>query len=101
MPAALTIPFEHQGFTGSVHVDCEPGGDVDEIGFAAVAVDYDPALFVGFPVSEAHLSYEGTGYRRLFGWLQLITQSCADTGECRVSVDTTPALSEIDFPLAA
>ena len=97
----LSIPFEHGGAVGTVDVDYRAGRDVDEIGFAGVAVGFDAERFVGFPVVEAHLSYEGTGYRRLFGWLQLIIRDADDGSGRDVSVDTTPALADIDFPLAA
>jgi hypothetical protein len=89
----MIVPFQAHGYAGSVEVAYETEGYPDVIGFDLVAIGYDdPERFRGFPVMKASVSYEGTGYRGNFGWLQVI--GCE-------SVDVPPNLADTDCPYAA
>jgi hypothetical protein len=98
---ALTLPFAARGGTGAVQVRYGVTEDAAAVGFDLVAVGFDADMFRGFPVVEAQVSFNQTGYRAMFGWLQLVTNTdAARAGAARVSVDVTPFLSGEDSPLA-
>jgi hypothetical protein len=74
----LELPFRLRERDGRVVVRVEKSDDPDDLGLSLVAVGYDRAAFVGFPVLEAVVRYEGRGPRAWMGWLQVISRLDAD-----------------------
>jgi hypothetical protein len=96
----LVLPFRAHGIEGRILVDLATNDDPVETGHNLVAAGYEEESFKGFPVVTAHVDYDGTGYRRLFGWIQLITHVFADTGrEPYTEVDWHPTMMEGAVPL--
>jgi hypothetical protein len=62
--ANVEIEFRHDGDQGRVTVTCVPNDDPAAVGKGKEAR--------GFPVCSATVAYPGTGYRALFGWVQLV-----------------------------
>lgn len=92
------VPFRSLGFTGRVVVESTVNSDPVAIGHNLVAQDYDEERFKGFPVVTARIEYDGTGYRRYFGWVQLVTHLYAESGRSpSTSLDAHPA---IDVPVS-
>jgi hypothetical protein len=89
----MILAFDAHGHPGTIEVAYETEGDPDVIGFDLVAIGYDdPERFRGFPVMHASVTYKGTGYRGVFGWIQVI--NCDD-------VDVPSFLRDTDSPFAA
>jgi hypothetical protein len=62
--ATMEIDFRHDGDQGRVTVRCAPNDDPASLGKGEEAR--------GFPVCSATITFPGTGYRAVFGWVQLV-----------------------------
>jgi hypothetical protein len=60
----MEIDFRHEGDQGRVTVTCVPNDDPHAVGKSEEAR--------GFPVCTATVAYPATGYRAVFGWVQLV-----------------------------
>jgi hypothetical protein len=60
----MEIDFRHDGDQGRVTVRCAPNDDPASVGKGEEAR--------GFPVCSATITFPGTGYRAVFGWVQLV-----------------------------
>ena len=98
---ALVLPFAARGGAGSVHVHYGVTEDPAAVGFDLAAVGFDAEKFRGFPAMRAEASFNQTGYRAMFGWIQLVTTTHAGHADATtVSVDLAPMLASDDCPLA-
>lgn len=96
---SLLVPFHLRGHAGRVVVRYEVNDDPIALGHDLCAVGFDAETFLGFPVIEARVEYEGRGYRAVFGWVQFITHLWVGRDEREVSVDLWPFLADIDNPM--
>jgi hypothetical protein len=106
--ATQRIPFILNGRRG--HVAVYYGIDDDPVGAGfdvLPGLNFDIALCRGYPVVQAAIEeYEGSGYRTLCGWIQIVTDEFRDhdqgnTTEGRwASVDLVPAMRESGVPFA-
>ena len=94
MEASLSFMLRER--SGNVTIRVEPNRGPEDLGHPLVAVGYDRGRFVGFPVVEAVVSYEGAGWRAWMGWLQVI-ERVDDDGTVAVDVDVP--LCGVDSPL--
>ena len=94
----LHIPFELHGHDGVVAVEYGTNSDPVATGHDLFAIGYDRQSFLGFPVMQCRLTYSGTGYRSLCGWIQIVTRSEVTGGEDR-TVDVLPCLAPSDSPM--
>lgn len=81
---------------GTVEVSYGVTVDPVAVGFDLVASGFDERRFRGFPVIRADVSFDGTGYRAVLGWVQIVSRRTAASGE----VDLPPVLAGADSPLA-
>ena len=91
--ATLDLAFRLRERGGSVHVEVWPNDDPEDLGHGLVAVGYDVAAFRGFPIIEAHISYDGHGPRGWMGWLQVIERH-DDDGHVVADVDVADLLGD-------
>jgi hypothetical protein len=75
-------------------------------GFDALpGMNFDLAQCRGYPTMRGVIdSYDGTGYRTLFGWIQIVTGVRTASGkptDIDVSVDRLPAMEGIATPFAS
>jgi hypothetical protein len=105
-----SIPFNLKGYNGKVVVYYGINNDPIKVGFDSLAgLNFNTNLSLGYPVMHARFEdYEGSGYRMICGWIQIITNTYADSHnsetaqtETFVSADIIPSLQELDFPFAA
>lgn len=87
---ALRLPFQLRGHPGTVVVRYGENRDPVAVGFDALHLPFDVQTTVGFPVFDASIEYEGTGYRAFLGWIQLVTVRDTKTGEESTTVDELP-----------
>jgi hypothetical protein len=108
-PAAdhtLHIPFEHNGRRGTVAVTYGVTEDPSVSGFDALpGMGFDLAQCRGCPTMRGVIdSYDGTGYRTLFGWIQIVTGVRTTSGkpaDTDISIDKLPAMQDIATPFAS
>jgi hypothetical protein len=107
LPLVATLPFCLHGRQGQVAVYYGVNSDPVYAGFDALAgLGFDPALCAGYPAVHARIeAFEGTGYRALCGWIQIITSErygADDPARQRpqraVDVDLAPALEACAMP---
>jgi hypothetical protein len=91
--AELSLPFRLRDRSGNVEIRVEPNLDPEDLGHPLVAIGYDRARFVGFPVIEARIQYDGRGPRAWMGWLQVI-ERVDDDGTVAMDVDSAPLLGD-------
>ena len=102
----LHIPFEHNGRRGAVAVTYGVTEDPGVSGFDALpGMDFDLTQCRGYPTMRGVIdSYEGTGYRTLFGWIQIVTGVRTASGkptDTNVSIDKLPAMQDVATPFAS
>jgi hypothetical protein len=70
----LEIPFVHHDRSGVVSVTCGPNDSVVGSGFDLLqGAGFDVNMCLGYPTMRAWvISYEGSGYRTLMAWVQVI-----------------------------
>jgi hypothetical protein len=90
---SLVLPFRLRERKGRVLVRVEASDDPDDLGLPLVAVGYERDAFVGFPILEARVNYEGRGPRAWMGWLQVITRLDAD-GTRTEEADADPLVGD-------
>lgn len=91
--AECVVPFRAFDRAGQITVESTVNSDPVATGHNLVAGDYDAERFTGFPVVTGRIGFDGTGYRRFFGWLQLITHEYAEPGRPPLtSVDSHPGM---------
>ena len=100
---AVQIPFEHNGRRGAVAVTYGVTDDPRASGFDILpGMKFDVAQCRGYPTIHGVIdSFEGTGYRTLCGWIQIITGVRTGGGkppETSISVDKLPAMDGIAIP---
>jgi hypothetical protein len=105
----LIIPFTKHGKSGRVAVTYGVTTDPVVEGFDVVAgMQSAMGACKGYPNVEAVIeSYEGSGYRELCGWVQIISSvffKSADHTETpdktEQSIDKLPCLDDVDMPFA-
>jgi hypothetical protein len=105
-----SIPFNLKGYNGNVAVYYGVNNDPLKVGFDSLpGLNFDINLSLGYPAMHAYIDgYEGTGYRTICGWIQIVTNTYLEShnGETAktvtfVSVDVIPSLQELDFPFAS
>ena len=105
-PAAdrvLHVPFEHSGRRGAVAVTYGVTEDPSVSGFDALpGMNFDLTQCRGYPAMRGVIdSYAGTGYRTLFGWIQIVTGVRTASGkraDTNVSIDKLQAMQDIATP---
>ena len=104
------IPFNLKGYNGKVAVYYGVNDDPVRVGFDSLTgLNFDIDLCRGYPVIHARIeSYEGSGYRMLCGWIQIVTSVYLDSHDREkahkttfVSIDVAPSLDEASIPFAA
>jgi hypothetical protein len=103
---AVQIPFEHYGRRGRVAVTYGVTDDPRASGFDILpGVKSDVMQCRGYPTIRGVIdSFEGTGYRTICGWIQIVTGVRTASGKppvTSVSVDTLPAMEGIPMPFAS
>jgi hypothetical protein len=108
--AAALIPFDLRDCSGQVAVYYGVNDDPVKVGFDFLAgLNFDINLCRGYPVIHARIeNYEGSGYRTMCGWLQIVTSVCLDSHDLDkaqkqtyVSVDVSPAFQASGLPFAS
>ena len=98
--SVLTLRFTARGHQGRVVARYGTTRDAVADCFPLVAAGLDPGQAHGFPWIDAEVGYDGSGYRMIFGWLQVIER--VDTGGAHhLDVDVFPVFADLDSPLAA
>jgi hypothetical protein len=101
------IPFQLRGCDGKLAVYYGTNTDPVKAGFDFLAgLNFDANLCLGYPVIHARVEdYAGSGYRTIFGWIQLVTrmdQDSIDPAQARTtistSIDIAPAFQELNLP---
>jgi len=76
MDKIMNIPFSHLGRNGTIKAEYlqNPGPDIS--GFNAILdLTFDVELCKLYPTVNAKIdTYDGTGYRKLMGWIQFVTR---------------------------
>jgi hypothetical protein len=98
--SALALSFQLRGYGGHVSVVYEVNRDPRQLGFDLLDVPFDLALAAGYPVIRAAISYGGSGYRAMAGWIQLVTNRDPATGAQETSIDQFPIHGDVDTPFA-
>ena len=96
----LTLDFTLHGIPGTVAVSHRLNTGLADAGFDVLGLDFDDGSVTGFPVVEATTRYEGSGYRALMGWIQVVRYTSPEDGEMFI-VDTAPqirSISGMDYP---
>lgn len=108
--ATASIPFNLKGYNGNVVVYYGINNDSLKAGFDSLpGLNFDINLSLGYPAMHARIEgYEGTGYRTICGWLQIVTNTYLDSQnrgtaktETFISADVIPSLQEFDIPFAS
>jgi hypothetical protein len=103
------LTFTLAGYPGSIAVYYGANADPAKAGFDALpGLNIPLDMCLGYPVMHARIeSYNGSGYRMLCGWIQIITrESLAAAGQARedahrsCSVDLFPAMEDAGSPFA-
>lgn len=100
---AVQIPFEHNGRRGTVAVTYGVTDDPRVSGFDILpGMTFDVMQCRGYPTIRGVIdSFDGTGYRTLCGWIQVITGVRTSSGkppDTQISVDKLPAMGGIPIP---
>ena len=104
-----SIPFRLQGYQGKVSVYYGVNTDPQWVGFDTIpGINFDIQQSRGYPVIHARIEvYGGSGYRMLFGWIQIVTSVYWDShdpksgrSETFVSADIAPAFEPAGIPFA-
>jgi hypothetical protein len=104
------IPFTMYGRRGELALSYGVTSDPVAVGFDVVTPrGFDVASCRGYPTIEGTIErYDGSGYRMLCGWIQVVTGTyyrSADATEAPVettrSVDKLPSMEDVDLPFAA
>jgi hypothetical protein len=97
--------FRHHDFAGVVSVCVTRIASGTDAGYDALpGLSFDPAAAIGYPSMSATVTYEGTGYRRLMGWVQAVhtVHTFADgTSATSGDVDSSPAWHGLGMPFLA
>jgi hypothetical protein len=97
---AITLRFQAHGMAGQVHIAYGVNRDPSEIGFELLGVGPHSSAALGFPVIEATVEYDGAGYHRDMGWVQVVRWSHHD-GPLEVLVDRAPQMEDGRHPYSA
>jgi hypothetical protein len=104
------IPFTLNDRSGSVTVSYGRNEDPVSAGFDSIPnLGIDIALSVGYPVIQAAIdAYDGSGYRTLCGWIQVITNTYYDSYDAGkvpagtlASADLLPSMRDLESPFAS
>ena len=105
---AMVIPFKLHKHDGRVVIYYGKNDDPVKVGFDIIPnLNFDINLCLGFPVMHARIdNYSGSGYRLLFGWIQIITDEfyrSSEKGkkekfEKQKSVDMVPSMHKKGIP---
>jgi hypothetical protein len=108
--ATALIPFTLKGYNGKVAVYYGVNDDPIRVGFDSLTgLNFDIDQCRGYPVIHARIeSYDGSGYRMLCGWIQIVTSVYLDSHDREnahektfVSIDVAPSLDEANIPFAS
>jgi hypothetical protein len=94
----LELPFRLRGHDGVVSVSYGVNEDPDAWGFDLFDLPFDRALVRGFPLMLATITFAGSGYRALMGWIQVATVEERTPPRTWSSVDVYPMHWETDTP---
>lgn len=97
----MKIPFRHAGHGGKVRVRFGRSRGSAESGFDFLGETYARIDAAGFPTMRASVSYDGEGYRRFFGWIQIVDHDFGAGGRSVSVVDVPPSLIGFGVPFAA
>lgn len=97
----MKIPFRHAGHRGQVRVSFGRSRGSIESGFDHLGATYGAFNSAGFPTMRASLSYDGKGYRRFFGWIQIVDHDFGAGGRLVSVVDVPPSLIGFGVPFVA
>ena len=101
----MRIPFRHHGCDGVVVVRVERIADGVGAGFDVLpGLPFEAVAAVGYPGMSASVAYEGTGYRRLLGWVQVVRtdRTWADgRAETATEIDLAPVWDGTGMPFVA
>ncbi len=107
---AITIPFHLCGSNGVAAVYYGVDDDPVKAGLNSLpGLNFDIDRCRGFPVMHARIQdFQGSGYRGLCGWIQIITSDYwdspkkeSDPTEHVSSMDVVPAMLNSDLPFAS
>lgn len=97
----LQLPFRFAGKHGAVSAHYSLNHGHASTGFSALSPRHADWDVKGFPVMDASVSYEGKGYEKVFGWIQIVTVDHFDRGGRKVLIDVIPSTEGTRFPFAA
>jgi hypothetical protein len=111
-PAAecVVIPFTLESRTGRVAITYAATQDPIAAGFDAIPnLPFDVTLCRGYPNLHAVIErYDGSGYRGLCGWIQVVTgkryhadNADAAPADTSIDLDKLPSIGDMDLPFAA
>lgn len=93
------IPFSVNDERGSITVRVTPNAGAKRSGFDILGPMIDWNL-KGFPVMKATVAFDGTGYRAIFGWIQIVHLDFPHDGRKRTVVDVIPSHIGLGVPFA-
>jgi hypothetical protein len=102
------IPFKLNNFEGQVTVSYGKNEDPKQSGYdylveLSLEKEFDFNQCMGFPVMRANVSYASSGYRALFGWIQIVTTVANNWQDEKTELlhDKYPSFQDIDFPFCS
>ncbi len=98
--STLTIPFRLRGFPGEVVVYYTVNESPALWGFDLLHLPFDVNETIGFPVFLATTRYDGSGYRAVMGWSQVLTITPHDGTKPLFAIDHAPADGDKRSPAA-
>ncbi|HMK93794.1 MAG TPA: hypothetical protein VK536_00185 [Candidatus Limnocylindrales bacterium] len=105
--SVLSIPFQLNGRKGKVSVVLNKNMDHRRSGYDRLVQlgllnKEDLPQVTGFPTMLANVSYDASGYRSLFGWIQMATfEKHGTKPRVDVKLDRYPSFSGINFPFVS
>lgn len=98
METVLEMGFTARGGAGSVSVAAGVVTDAADLGFPLLGLGSRTAdAALGFPVIQASVNFDGRGYHRYFGWVQIVHQA-GDGEQSHAEIDLPPVLAGTGAP---
>ncbi|MBI2788952.1 MAG: hypothetical protein HYX59_09755 [Elusimicrobia bacterium] len=93
------IPFSIKNERGAISVRVTSNAGAKHSGFDILGPMKEWNL-KGFPVMKATVTFEGTGYRAILGWIQIVHLDFRSDGRKKIVVDVVPSHIGLGVPFA-
>jgi hypothetical protein len=100
MKPVVTGSFVLHGRAGEVTVSYGVNDDPAHWGYPVLGLPYPDDVARGFPVVEARVEYQGTGYHAFMGWIQVVRYT-EGANPLVVIIDRPPSVLDVDVPFLA